>query len=278
MKFGVITPNLNSPQKLVEFAKTAEEAGFDHLLLSDHYYMDEYHDMFDSWATIGYLAGQTSTLKFGTCVTPITFRPPLHMAKIVTTLDHLTGGRIIVGVGAGWGKDEYDMFSHFYPNKERFAQFEEALEILVEGWTSGKVNFAGKFYSAKDTVVLPPSFQRPTPPLLFGGWGKKMVRLAGQKGNGWTPVGPRSGDIVQTPQDYTRYVRVIEEGLRKRGLEHSNFLFGCRFGLMTQASDYLREIEQFSPAGLNCYQIAVHAYKHSKDIIEEFGNSVIASS
>ena len=278
MRFGVITPNLNSPRKLVEFAKAAEEGGFEHLLLSDHYYLEECNDMFDSWATIGYLAGQTSTLKFGTCVTPITFRPPLHLAKIVTTLDHLTNGRIIVGVGAGWGKAEYDMFSHFYSNKERFAQFKEALKILLEAWTSGEVNFSGKFYSVKDAIVLPTSLQRPTPPLLFGGWGRKMVRLAGQKGNGWTPVGPRTGDAVKTPEDYARFVRVIEEGLGKRGLNHDEFLFGCRFGLMTHAADYLREIERFSHAGLNCYQIGVNAYTHSKDIIEEFGDTVIASS
>jgi alkanesulfonate monooxygenase SsuD/methylene tetrahydromethanopterin reductase-like flavin-dependent oxidoreductase (luciferase family) len=276
LKFGVITPNLNSPRKLVEFAKTAEEAGFDHLLLSDHYFIEEYHDMFDSWATIGYLAGQTSTLKFGTCVTPITFRPPLHLAKIVTTLDHLTNGRIIVGVGAGWDKAEYDMFSHYYPNKERFAQFKEALQILVEAWTNGKVNFSGKFYSAKDVVALPLYLQRPTPPLLFGGWGSRMVRLAGNRGNGWTPTGPRSGETVKTPEDYSRFVQVLDVGLQKRGMKHDEFLFGCRFGPMTNLADYQKEIESFSSAGLNCYQLGVNAYKHSKDIIEKFGDTVIA--
>ena len=277
MKFGVITPNLNSPKKLVEFAKSAEEAGFDHLLLSDHYYMEEYHDMFDSWATIGYLAGQTSTLKFGTCVTPITSRPPLHLAKIVTTLDHLTNGRIIVGVGAGWGKAEYDMFSHFYPNKERFAQFKEALEILIEAWTNGRVNFSGKFYTARDVITLPTSLQRPMPPLLFGGWGSRMIRLAGMKGNGWTPTGPRSGGTVKTPEDYGRFVRVLDECLRKRDIKHDDFMFGCRFGPMEKATEYQREIESFTSAGLNCYQLGVNAYKHSKNVIEEFGDTVIAS-
>lgn len=278
MKFGVITPNLNSPRRLVGFAKTAEKAGFEHLLLSDHYYIEEYRDMLDSWATIGYLAGQTSTLKFGTCVTPITFRPPLHLAKIVTTLDHLTNGRIIVGVGAGWDRTEYDMFSKYYPNKERFAQFQEALGILVAAWTNGKVNFSGRFYSMKDVVALPISLQRPTPPLLFGGWGMRMVRLAGKMGYGWTPTGPRSGEAVKTPADYERFVRLLEAGLKERRLEHDEFLFGCRFGPMTKASDYRPEIDSFSRAGLNCYQLGVNAYKHSIDVLEEFGDAVIASS
>ena len=109
---------------------TAEKAGFDHFLLSDHYYMEEYHDMLDSWALIAYLAGLTSTLRLGTCVSPITFRPPLQFAKIVTTVDQISHGRIIVGVGAGWDKPEYEMFSQYYPNKQRYQQFKEALQLL----------------------------------------------------------------------------------------------------------------------------------------------------
>ena len=279
MKFGVIAASLNEPGKIGEFAEAAEEAGFDHLLLSDHYYLnvEGYHDMLDAWSLVGYLAGRTTTLKLGTCVTPITFRPPLHLAKIVTTLDHLTNGRILVGVGAGWEKAEYDMFSRFYPYKERFAQFQEALQILVEAWTNGKVNFSGTYYTAKDVVVLPPSLQRPTPPLLVGGWSQGMVRFAGLNGNGWIPIGPRSGETVKTPQDYARFVRVIEEGLRKRGLRNDEFLFGCRFGPGNSA-DYLREIELFSRAGLNCYQLGMNAREHSKKDLAEFGDTVIACS
>lgn len=276
-KFGVITPNLNSPRKIVEFAKIAESAGFDHFLLSDHYYFDDSPDMLDSWTLIAHLSGVTSTLRLGTCVTPITFRPPLQFAKIVTTTDQISSGRIIVGVGAGWERSEFEMFSQYYPNKQRYRQFQESLELLVRAWTEDKVIFSGKYYTAKNAVVLPRPVQKPHPPLLFGGWGPSLVKLAGRKGNGWTPTGPRSGEAVKTPRDYARFVRMIEEGLRERGMTRDQFQFGCRFGPLEKAQEYLDEIHAFADVGLNCYQLGANPNKHSGQILKDFGDSVIAS-
>jgi alkanesulfonate monooxygenase SsuD/methylene tetrahydromethanopterin reductase-like flavin-dependent oxidoreductase (luciferase family) len=277
LKFGVITANFNSPKRIVELAKTAEEVGFDHLLLSDHYYLEQFPDMLDPWALIGNLTGQTSTLRLGTCVTPITFRPPLQFAKVVTTLDHISNGRLIVGVGAGWGKAEFEMFSKFYPDKERFAQFLEALELLGKAWTEKQVNFAGKYYTVSDAVVEPKPIQKPTPPLLFGGWGKKMVRLAGEKGNGWTPTGPRSGNAVKSPEHYAKFIQTIDAGLGKRGLSHDAFQFGCRFGLLERREEQLHEIESFASKGLNCYQLGVWADEHSSEALKRFADTVMAN-
>ena len=277
MKFGVITPNLNAPTKLVEFAKAAEDAGFDHFLLSDHYLMDEDRDMLDSWALIGYLSGVTSTLRPGTCVTPINFRPPLQFAKVVTTLDQVSNGRIIVGVGAGWYRPEFEMFSQYYPDKERFQQFKESLDLLTMAWTRQKVSFSGKYYSVNDAIVEPKPVQKPYPPLLFGGWGRSIVRLAGRRGNAWTPTGPRSGEAVKSPEEYKAFVRIIEKGLREREISRDQFQFGCRFGLAKEMKEYHTEIGAFAKVGLNCYQLGINVNKHSTRILKEFGDSVIAT-
>lgn len=274
----MITGNYNSPARLVEFAKAAEDSGFEHLLLSDHYHLDESPDMLDSWAVIGHLTGVTSTLRLGTCVTPITFRPPLQLAKIVTTLDHLSKGRIIMGVGAGWDRTEFEMFSHYYPNRERFAQFKESLDLLTQAWTNGKVSFSGKYYTVKGAVVEPKPVQKPMPPLLFGGWGKQMVKLAGERGDGWTPTGPRSGEAVKTPAYYAEFVRLIERGLKARGRSHDDFSFGCRFGLFKDPKQHLPEIQSFEAAGLNFYQIAAWGDEHSGGDLKNFGDSVIETT
>lgn len=277
MKFGVITPNLNSPAKISEFAKAAEDAGFDHFLLSDHYFIDEYRDMLDSWALIGHLSGLTSTLRLGTCVTPINFRPPLQFAKVVTTLDHASNGRIVVGVGAGWYKSEFEMYSQYYPNKERFQQFREALDLITKAWTDASVSFSGKYYSASKVIMEPKPVQKPYPPLLFGGWGDGMVRLAGKRGDAWTPTGPRSGEAVKSPEEYARFVGMIEKGLHERGIAHYNFQFGCRFGPMDDSKEYGSEVDAYAKVGLNCYQLGVNVDKHSSTTLREFGDSVIAN-
>jgi alkanesulfonate monooxygenase SsuD/methylene tetrahydromethanopterin reductase-like flavin-dependent oxidoreductase (luciferase family) len=277
LKFGVIAPNLNSPRKIAELAILAEKVGFDHFLLSDHYYMPEYRDMLDSWVIISNIAGITSTLRLGTCVSPITFRPPLQFAKIITSVDHVSNGRVIVGVGAGWVREEYEMFSRYYPEKERFQQFKEALHLLTSAWSEEEVSFAGKYYSAKNVVVEPKPIQKPHPPLLFGGWGKRMVRLAGMKGNGWIPVGPRSGEVVKTPEEYSRFAKSIEIGLQRRDVSPANFVFGCRFGPMEQTENYLSEVEAFSKAGLNAYQLYVRTDTHSTKTLLDFGDAAIAT-
>ncbi len=277
MRFGVIAGNFNAPAKLVAFAKTAEDCGFDHFLLSDHYWVEDAPDMLDSWAMIARISGVTSTLRLGTCVTPLPFRPPLQFAKIVTTLDNATEGRIIVGAGAGWEKSEFEMFSHWYPNKARYVQFQEALELLVKSWTEASVNFSGRYYKVSNAIVEPKPVQKPHPPLLFGGWSKGIVRLAGQKGQGWTPTGPRSGEAVKTPADYRRFAELIRKEQVKHHRGEAQFSFGCRFGPFENPKDHLKEIEEFSAVGLNCYQLGVNVKKHSENTLRRFADAVMAT-
>ncbi len=278
MKFGVISANVNAPSKIAKFAKVAEASDFDHFLLSDHYWLEEEPDMLDSWALLAYLTGITSTIKLGTCVTPITFRPPLQFAKVVTTLDNASAGRIIVGVGAGWGEREFRMFSRWHPYKERYAQFQEALHLLTAAWTEKSFSFSGRFYKVDDCIVEPKPIQKPYPPLLFGGWSNnRIVRLAGKMGDGWTPTGPRSGEAVKSPVDYKRFVQQIEKGLEETGRDRERFAFGCRFGPFDDPKDHLPEIEAFTSAGLNCYQLGVNVKRYSEETIRKFGDSVIAS-
>ncbi len=276
MKFGLIMGNVNAPNKIATFAKVAEECDFDHFLLSDHYWYEDEPDLLDSWTILAYLTGITSTIRLGTCVTPITFRPPLQFAKVVSTLDTASAGRIIVGVGVGWHEPEFRMFSHWYPHRERYLQFQEALHLLKSAWTEKTVKFSGKFYQAEECVVEPKPVQKPHPPLLFGGWSNRIMRLAGKMGDGWTPTGPRSGEAVKTPDDYKRCVQQIEKGLEEAGRAKDKFAFGCRFGPFDDPKDHLREIEAFKSTGLNCYQLGLSVKKHSEQILRKFSDSVIA--
>lgn len=276
LKFGAILSNLNEADKIVEFAKVAEHCGFDHLLLSDHYYTPEEPDLLDSWAALAHLTGVTSTIKLGTCVTPITLRPVLHFAKFISTLDTISKGRLIVGVGAGWQEEEFRMFGEWLPNKERVEQFDEALHILLDAWSTPKCIFQGKFYKVDGCVVEPKPVQKPHPPLWFGGWGRKMLRNAGKFGNGWIPTGPRSGGAVESAEEYAKCVAEIRQAMLLEGRLNEDFAFGCRFGLHTTPTDHLLEIERFMSVGLNCCQLGINVRKNSSEVIRTFADSVVA--
>jgi len=276
LKFGVILGNDNAASNIARLARVAEECGFDHLLLSDHYWYEDAPDLLDSWALIGYLSGITSTLRLGTCVTPITFRPPLQFAKVVSTLDIASGGRIIVGVGMGWHEPEFRMFSRWYPHRERYAQFDEALQILIQAWTDETVTFSGRFYHVERCIVEPKPMAKPYPPLWFGGWSRRMKRQAGRMGDGWIPTGPRSGEAVKSHQDYKMCVKEIEKSLSESGRGPEKFAFGCRFGPMESPKEHLSEVEAFSSVGLRYYQLGLNPKKHSAEILRYFADSVMA--
>jgi len=119
----------------------------------------------------------------GTLVTPIPFRPPGMMAKMVATLDVISSGRAILGVGAGWSKTEFDGYSEWNDPEIRVDKTEEGVQLILKLWQEPTVNFEGKFYEAKGAVLEPKPTQKPHPPLLFGGVGKRMLRLAGRYGD-----------------------------------------------------------------------------------------------
>ena len=137
MKFNLIYPVKEGylDRGLIrDVAVAAEEAGFYGFLSWDHYMLPDSSETLDAWSILSYLAGQTSRIKLGTVVTPLPFRPPSQLAKIVSTVDLLSGGRTILGVGAGWHRPEFDGFSEWLPTRERVAQTSEALELITTLW------------------------------------------------------------------------------------------------------------------------------------------------
>ena len=134
MEFCLIYPvkeGYCNPETVARVAVAAEEEGFHSLLVWDHYLMPAGPDTLDAWTLLSYVAGITSTIRLGTVVTPIPFRPPAQLAKIAATMDVLSGGRLILGVGAGWHQPEFDGFSRWESSGVRVVQTTEALDLMV---------------------------------------------------------------------------------------------------------------------------------------------------
>ena len=174
MKFGLAADGDSSPEVLLEIAAKGEELGFDSFLVTDHFTKGS----LDAWTFLPYLAGRTSKIRLGTCVTPIPFRPPGILAKMVATLDYLSNGRTILGAGIGWNKPEFDGFSKWLETADRIKATEEGLDLITRLWTEDQpVTFEGKFMHAIDAIVDPKPKQKPHPEIWFGSHGQRTLQI-----------------------------------------------------------------------------------------------------
>lgn len=185
MRFAVMV----DPQEGLSYRETrdmalaAEAAEFEAFLRSDHWLSlrgSWDRRATDAWTTLAGLARETTSIRLGTLVSPVTFRHPVALAKIVATLDEMSDGRVDLGIGAGWYDPEHKRFGIPYPNRpERFDMLEEQLQIVCGLWSEPVFSFHGVHYQLVDAICEPKPLQRPHPPVVVGGYGRpRLIRLA----------------------------------------------------------------------------------------------------
>ena len=170
--------------RLADIAQRAELAGVDRISVMDHVWQigpigPPEHEMLEAYTALGWLAAKTERVKLLTMVTAVVYREPGLLAKAMTTLDVLSGGRTILGIGAAWNEDEArGLGLPFPPTAERFERLEEAILICKQMWSGSDAPFGGKHYHLARTLNSPQALSRPHPPILIGGAGeKKTLRL-----------------------------------------------------------------------------------------------------
>ena len=199
-------------------AEACERHGIPTLFRSDHYLnLDGQHPergSLDAWGTINALSAVTSTLRLGTLVSPASFRHPSVLAKLAVTADHVSGGRIDVGLGAGWHEREHEAYGFpFHPTKTRVDVLEEQLQILMGAWGNEPFSLSGEHYVLSGLDAQPKPVQQPHPPLLMGGnAGPRSAALAA-----------RFADEYNTPfpslEDIRRRRAAITEACERAGRE-----------------------------------------------------------
>ncbi|MBN9621280.1 MAG: LLM class F420-dependent oxidoreductase [Actinobacteria bacterium] len=194
MELGLHLPNFTYPdgppalgRDLARIARAAEDAGFTKLSVMDHVW--QIHivgppelDMLEAYTTLGFLAGQTERIELLAWVTAAVYREPGLLAKCVSTLDVLSGGRAWLGIGAAWNEEEaVGLGLPFPPTAERFERLEEALQIFLQMCGDDDAAYEGRHYRLGRTLNSPQTLQRPHPPILIGGGGeKKTLRMVAQ--------------------------------------------------------------------------------------------------
>jgi F420-dependent oxidoreductase-like protein len=191
MKLAVHCANLSWPggpaklgSTLSEVARTADEGGISTLTMMDHWFQMEMlggpaEPMLEGYTSLGFLAGQTRKLELGLLVTGVTYRHPGLLAKIVATLDVLSGGRAMLGIGAAWYDREHAALGvPFPPTSERFGRLEEAIRICRQMWSEDDGPFESTHYGLAETICVPAPIQAGGPRILIGGSGeRKTLRL-----------------------------------------------------------------------------------------------------
>src|SRR5215472_554204 len=195
-------------RRLAEVARTADDAGFDAVAVMDHFFQISMvgppeHDMLEAYTTLGYLAASTTRARLLTLVTGAVYRYPGVLAKIVSTLDVLSGGRAWLGIGAAWNEQESrGLGIPFPPVAERFERLEETLQICLQMWRDDESPYRGRHYQLDRPLNSPQSLTRPHPPIMIGGGGeKKTLRFVARYADACnvfpSPDLPRKLDVLR---------------------------------------------------------------------------------
>jgi F420-dependent oxidoreductase-like protein len=211
----------------VALANACEEHGLEGLFRSDHYasVMGAYdRGALDAWATLSALSARTERIRLGSLVSPATFRHPSQLAKVVTTADHVSGGRVELGLGAGWNEREHTMYGFpFADMSTRLERFAEQLEIVHRQWTEEVFDFEGRHYRLEGCRALPKPVQNPHPPLIVGGAAKRRTVEPAVR---WADEYNTTFASVETLRERRR---ALDEACNRAGREPATL----RFSLMT---------------------------------------------
>ena len=235
MRFGVhlvAAGKMIEGEKIARVAHRAEELGYDSLWVSDHIVfpaelrspylyspdgklpLDPSNPLLEPFTVLSYAAGITKTIKLGTSVIIVPYRDPLVTAKIVSSLDVLSGGRFIFGVGVGWLDEEFRALRQNL--RDRSAQTREALLAMQACWTQEDPEFHGKFFDFAGIKFAPKPRQKPHPPIWFGGNSLPALKRAVQLGNGWHAV-------WQSPEEVAENVAILRDLCAKAGKSFADF-------------------------------------------------------
>lgn len=202
MEFGLVLSQFGCRWEHAEGdARIAEASGLDSIWLVDHLLgtTDPAGDVFEAWTALSYLAGVTDHVRLGHLVNCVSFRNVGVLAKMVATLDQASGGRVEIGLGAGWYQREYEAFGYEFDTPGvRVAYFEEYLDALVALLGGGPVDFDGEYIKLQGAHCRPGPVQEPHPPITIGAGGPKMREITGRKADAWNCPASRIPGLEET--------------------------------------------------------------------------------
>jgi len=288
MKFGVHLPTHGeySYGGILKVSIVADELGFNSLWVGDHFYLPrEFYEKtgwdpdkpnkLDAWTLLSALAVQTKKIRLGARVSPLPFYEPARLAKIVATVDIISGGRVNFGVGAGWFKDEAVSYGVYWGrHKERLSRMLEALEVILRLWTEdGRVTYKGRYYRVVEAPFWPKPVQKPHPPIWFGGSSKAILEATVKYGDGFLPL---SNLPVEGFRMMASHINEMSKKLRRRVLLAPSLTYPD--GIGESPEEWLSRVEEYCEAGADMIILDFSMSKVSPDksmnMLKEFSRIV----
>jgi F420-dependent oxidoreductase-like protein len=212
--FGVSLPQIKRTwEETKAAAQEFESLGYDSVWVVDHLYgiPGPQIPIFEAWTTLAAVGAVTSRVKLGTLVSPVGFRNPALLAKMAATLDNITAGRLIVGLGGGWFEMEFTGYGFDFPALPvRLQQLDEAATLLKKLWTEEQPTFSGKHFHVETVFCEPKPLQKPHPPLLIGGGGERvLLRIAARHANIWNNLAVNQPDLARKAQILRQHCETV---------------------------------------------------------------------
>jgi probable F420-dependent oxidoreductase len=210
VKFGLFSITGDYTQALTT-AKRADTQGFYSILLNDHFFSPfrpAREPQLECFTTLSAIAAVTIRIRVGSLVAAVAFRSPPLLAKIASTLDHVSNGRLVLGLGAGWEREEYDAHNYPYPsNAERLDQLADAIKLLKVMWTQDEPTYRGTHFSIEKAYNNPRPLQKPHPPIMLGGSGSKLLKIAAAEADIANLIPPifNGKDLINDPAAAVRF-------------------------------------------------------------------------
>ena len=256
-RFGICTDQNMTWEKTVERWQLFERLGYESAWLCDHLIQPSRPTgpYFEAWTLLGGLAAVTQKIRVGILVTSNTFRYPQVLAKMAVTVDHISSGRLEIGLGAGWYKPEHAMFGIDFPEtKELVDRFKEAVQIVDLMTREDTSSFEGSYYTLKEARSRPSSVQKPRPPLVLGAFGPRMLKIVARYADTWNAFG--------TPEEMRQRNQMLDDYCRDIGrdpetLDRSLYFWVPKADDDPWASkeDFYRVLEPYVEAGVNQFII-----------------------
>ncbi len=282
MKLGLHYWNFSTPSETARIAPTlaatariAEQAGLSSFTVMDHYFQMEAmasvdEPMLEGYTTLGYLAGRTDRMTLGLLVTGVMYRHPGLLAKIVTTLDVLSGGRARLGIGASWyEREQRGLGIPVVPVGERFERLEETLRICLQMWSEDNGPFHGRHYQLAETLCVPAPVSRPHPSIMIGGGGeKKTLSLVARYGDACNVFGT-------TPAEVAHKFDVLREHCAVEGRDYDSIektVLVTRPAL-ADVDAFVADVAEY--AALGATEVQIMPDRHPVEFAEQVAEQVV---